>query len=159
MKHLVPVALLGLLLALAAGCTKSPTEPDGPVYPDPAGSMTAADLKFCVDETNRYRAQQNRPALNFSEDLSERARLAAEHDHAVGKAHDYFRMNPLGGAENEVLWWSGSNVRQTFSAAIAGFYSEGPSGGHFQNLIGPYTEVGCGVTTGGGGITFVQDLR
>ena len=80
-------------------------------------------------------------------------------DHAVARAHDYFRTHPLGGAENEVLWWSGSNVRQTISAAIAGFYSEGPSGGHFQNLIGPYTDVGCGVTTGGGGITFVQGLR
>ena len=50
-------------------------------------------------------------------------------------------------------------IAQTISAAIAEFYSEGPSGGHFQNLMGPYNELGCGVATGGNGITFVQDLR
>jgi uncharacterized protein YkwD len=123
------------------------------------GPMTSADVEFCHDETNRYRQQQGRPALMLSESLSDRARLAAEHDHAVARAHDYFRTHPLGGAENEVLWWSGSNVRQTISTAIAEFYSEGASGGHFQNLMGPYGEVGCGVAAHGGGITFVQDLR
>ena len=159
MKRLLPVALFGVLLAFTAGCGKSPTEPGSPALSDPPGPMTSADLEFCRDETNRYRQQQGRAAVVLSESLSERARLAAEHDHSVAKPHDYFRTHPLDGAENEVLWWSGSNVRQTISAAIAGFYAEGPSGGHFQNLMGPYSEVGCGVATGGGGITFVQDLR
>ena len=159
MKRLLPVALIGaLLLIFAASCGDGPTEPDGPAIADPPGPMMAADLEFCRDETNRYRAQQNRPPTVLSESLSERARVAAESDHASKIPHGYFQTHPVS-AENEVLWWSGSNVRQTISQAIAAFHSEGPSGGHWQNLMGPFNEVGCGVATGGGGITFVQNLR
>jgi hypothetical protein len=24
-------------------------------------------------------------------------------------------------------------------------WAEGPSGGHYQNIVGPYTQVGCGI--------------
>ena len=43
--------------------------------------------------------------------------------------------------------------------AISAFYAEGPSGGHYQNLEGPYTQVGCGVFIDNRLITFVQDFR
>jgi hypothetical protein len=153
------LTLVGVLLSVGVACRKAPTEAGDPAIANPPGPMTSADLEFCREETNRYRQQQGRPAVALSESLSERARAAAEYDHATGRAHDYFLSHPLGGAENEVLRWSGSNVRQTMTAAIAGFSSEGPSGGHWQNLMGPYREVGCGVATGGGQITFVQNLR
>ncbi len=156
--------VLPLALALAVGfgstaCeSNNPTAPESPID-DPPGAATASDLQFCLDETNRYRALGNRSAVSHSPSLSDRARTAAEQDHATKQAHSYFNSHPFNGAENEALWWSGSNVRQTIGQAIAFFYNEGPSGPHYQNLMGSYSEVGCGVATGGGGITFVQDLR
>ena len=157
MKRLLPVALLGLLLAIAVGCGSTPTEPDDPIA-DPPGPMTAADLQFCRDETNRYRARDGRSAVALSESLSDRSRQAAESDHASGIPHGYFQTHPVA-AENEVLRWSGTNVRQTITSALAAFYGEGVSGGHYQNLMGPYAEVGCGVATSSNAITFVQNLR
>ncbi len=42
---------------------------------------------------------------------------------------------------------------------LAGMWAEGPGGGHYENMRGPYTEVGCGVFVNGVDITVVQDFR
>ena len=63
-------------------------------------------------------------------------------------------------AENEALLWSQSGtIQDTIQQAIALFHAEGPGGGHYQNLEGPYTQVGCGVYIATGNITLVQDFR
>lgn len=43
--------------------------------------------------------------------------------------------------------------------ALANYWSEGAAGGHYRNLTGPYTHVGCGFFEGGGAATFVQHFR
>ena len=42
---------------------------------------------------------------------------------------------------------------------IAAFVSEGPSGGHFQNLMGGFSQLGCGVFIDKINIAVVQDFR
>jgi hypothetical protein len=44
-------------------------------------------------------------------------------------------------------------------AAMEGFYGEGPSGGHYQNLEGQFSQVGCGVYIANQRITLIQDFR
>jgi hypothetical protein len=62
---------------------------------------------------------------------------------------------------NEVLNAAGNATVTTQSAiqsAISFFYSEGPGGGHFENLMG-YSTLGCGVYRTSSTITVVQDFR
>jgi hypothetical protein len=64
-------------------------------------------------------------------------------------------------AENEVLNAAGSATVTTQSAiqsAISFFYSEGPGGGHYENMMG-YSTLGCGVYRTSSNITVVQDFR
>ena len=42
---------------------------------------------------------------------------------------------------------------------LADMWAEGPGGGHYENMRGPYTQLGCGVFVNGVDITFVQDFR
>jgi hypothetical protein len=44
-------------------------------------------------------------------------------------------------------------------AAIAAFWAEGPGGGHYENMRGRYSVVGCGVAIDGAAITMVQHFR
>ena len=38
-------------------------------------------------------------------------------------------------------------------------WAEGPGGGHFENMRGPYKELGCGVFVNGPEITYAQEFR
>ncbi len=126
---------------------------------------TAADLAFCVQETNRYRAQAGKALLNRSATLENYAAIGAQVDATAKIAHTHFASTNGGGvarAENEMLAAAVSifgTIQEAMRQSIARFYAEGPSGGHYQNLEGPYTQVGCGVFVGSGLITFVQDFR
>ena len=42
---------------------------------------------------------------------------------------------------------------------IAAFVGEGPSGGHLQNIMGGFTQLGCGVFINKINIAVVQDFR
>jgi uncharacterized protein YkwD len=41
---------------------------------------------------------------------------------------------------------------------IKAFYDEGPGGGHYENMMGPYTTVGIGIYQSGTKVTIVQDF-
>jgi hypothetical protein len=65
-------------------------------------------------------------------------------------------------AENELPWWPLGRfrtVQDVMRQGIAEMWAEGPGGGHYENLKGPYTEMGCGVFIQNGEITVVQDFR
>ena len=42
---------------------------------------------------------------------------------------------------------------------LAGMWAEGPGGGHYENIKGPYTQAGCGVSVQKGEATVVQAFR
>lgn len=160
-----PMILYRLLVALLvfSAC-------GSPAAPSATGSMgpptmvtTSADLAFCVSETNRYRAQVPVPALMRDPDLEDVAMEGARVDAQSATPHTHFRNTPqIRRAQNEIhrlpLAQFGS-VRTLITETLASFWREGPSGGHYQNLTGPYTRIGCGVAIREGEVTFVQDFQ
>jgi uncharacterized protein YkwD len=145
---------------LIAGCGASePHAPDSPT--------ALADLRFCVLETNRYRAMVNRAPLEQSSTLEAYAADAAEYDGTRHTAHGYSNLRNRDGAfarlENEILWWplvNYGNVRAVIRQGIAAMWAEGPAGGHYKVLVDPSTTLmGCGVYVGDGEVTVVQAFR
>ncbi|MCX5744251.1 MAG: CAP domain-containing protein, partial [Proteobacteria bacterium] len=128
-------------------------------------AVPTTDLEFCVTETNRYRATVSKPALAHSAQLEAYANTGAMTDTLAASAHKHFSDTNGGGfafAENEcpsfLGWTVMGNVHDTIAACIAAFWSEGPGGGHYDNMTSNNTKLGCGVyLNGSGGITITQD--
>ena len=146
-----------------------PPEPDAapPPPPEPdAAPAPVGDLEFCVAETNRYRAQVGHPPVSRSQAIEAYAAEGAESDHHAQSPHAHFIATSGGGvayAENACPGWLGwyvqGDIQSTLSACLAAFFSEGPGGGHYENMIGPYTTVGCGwYVDAQGSITIIQDF-
>ena len=136
--------------------------------PSPAlpTSATGADLAFCIQETNRYRAMARVAAVARSATIEQYAAQAARSDGLSHTPHGYSTGNNGGNgtvfAENEVPWWplaQFATVQAVMQSGIASFWNEGPTGGHYRNLTGAYSQAGCGVFISNGEITVVQDLR
>jgi hypothetical protein len=137
--------------------------PDG-MGPDP----NATPKQFCVQETNRYRAMNGKPALTESMQLETFADTGAMVDFN-GSPHQHFMSTNGGGiafAENECPHWnlgqSGGDMKSLVGMCIAAFYSEGPgtdysTHGHYINMMGPYATLGCGIYMSGSEVTIIQD--
>lgn len=144
--------MLSLILLFSAACARSRP-----------GSATAY-LVYCVSETNRYRATIGAPPLVRSAELEAYAAGGARTDATARDAHSHFKSTSGGMAvaENELPWWPLGRfrtVQDVMRQGIAEMWAEGPGGGHYENLTGPYTEMGCGVFIHNGEITVVQDFR
>lgn len=133
---------------------------------DRSASPFENDLDCCVAETNQYRALARRPALARSALLEAYAAAAAPHDVKARKAHKYFRRTKGGGgvafAENQLPGWPiprFGSVREIVRVGLAMMWEEGRGGGHHDNIVGPYTQVGCGVFVHGDRVTLVQAFR
>lgn len=130
-----------------------------------SGSGDASAHAFCVDETNRYRAMGSRPAVTRSAQLEAYANTGAEIDFG-GTPHQHFSSTQGGGiafAENECPRWSlqgqgGGDMNRLVAACIAAFYNEGPGGPHYENMMGNYGTLGCGIYESGGSVTIIQDF-
>jgi hypothetical protein len=137
----------------------SPNAPDSP--------EALADLRFCVLETNRYRAMVNRPEIEQSSTLETYAAIAAEYDGTRHMAHAYANLRNRDGAfarlENEILWWplvTYGSVRKVIRQGIAAMWAEGPTGSHYKALTDANTRLmGCGVFVGNGEVTVVQAFQ
>jgi hypothetical protein len=131
------------------------------------GSGGSTAHEFCVSETNRYRATIGKPALARSPEIEAYADEGAEVDHETSPHHHFISTNGGNGltsAENECpgqLGWTlapGEDISAVVGRCIKAFYDEGPGGGHYENLMGDYTKVGCGIFEADGKITIVQDF-
>jgi uncharacterized protein YkwD len=157
LRHLIWLVLTTILLS-ACGVA-SPVAPDSP--------EALADLRFCVLETNRYRAMVNRAEIEQSSALESYAAVAAEYDGTRHIAHAYANLRNRDGAfarmENEILWWPLINygsVRAVIRQGIAAMWAEGPAGSHYRALTDPNTTLmGCGVFVGNGEVTVVQAFQ
>ena len=160
-----------LIALLAASCNSSERRPPNPaaveesVIPerpsDPPASLSA-DLEFCVSETNRYRATLGLSALVRSSVLEAYAAAGARQDGLAHQAHLHYKSSNLAGkgiAENELPWWPGPSVRLVIKNGLAAMWAEGPGGGHYENIRGPYSQLGCGVFVNGKEITVVQNFQ
>jgi len=98
--------------------------------------------------------------------LANFAETGARVDGTAHSPHSHFVSSRGGGialAENELPWWPLANyltVQEVMRQGIAQMWAEGPGGGHYQNLTGRYTQLGCGVFIADNSeITVVQDFR
>jgi uncharacterized protein YkwD len=152
-------ALLAAALALAilAGYSKQSGGTSG------GTAVTSGDLAFCYQETNRYRSLLGLPAVTSDPTVEAYALRAAQSDHSTGQAHGYTNgvNRPSGNyAENEaVRWRHTASIRAIVARVLAAFWREGPGGGHYENLRGPWGRVGCGVVVSDGAVTVVQHFR
>jgi hypothetical protein len=159
------LVLVGLLAAAVPACDmKSPLSPSG--TPGEAASPGArpfgAELTFCVNEINRYRASVGRGPLLQSTALEIFATTAARTDGTAYRAHQHFLVTNGEGtskAETEILWWRGFSVNAVIQKGLAQMWQVGPQGDHYDILVGPYSEVGCGVFVNGSEVTVAQDFR
>jgi uncharacterized protein YkwD len=161
--------LMGLfVVGTVTGCSSgSPLAPTS--TPPGEGSISGgastnfdAELALCVSETNRYRATLGLSELSRSGTLEAYAAAGAREDGLAHAPHQHFRSTNGGGtalAENEIPWWPGTSVRTVIQQGLAMMWGEGPGGGHFENMRGPFTQLGCGVFVNGTEITVVQNFR
>jgi hypothetical protein len=156
--RLTAALALTITCGLLGCCSGNPSSPSPAKLPN---GGTTADLTFCVTETNRYRAVVGRAALTETASVETFATAAAQSDTQSGIPHGYYNSHIPGfSAENEAPeWLITSTIQNTIAAAIAAFWSEGPSGAHYQNMVGPYTQLGCGLFVLGQSVTIVQDYR
>ena len=158
-------ALLTLgVTAVACAGPGSPAAPTGSTNATASSATVdlSAELAFCADEVNRYRASIGRPALSRSGPLEAFAAAAAESDSRARVAHHHFTLTSGGGvsqAETEILWWRGHAVRNVIKDGLAQMWKAGPNGHHYEILSGDFREVGCGVFVHNGEVTVAQDFR
>ena len=117
----------------------------------------------CVDYTNMYRTQNGKAAVTRSSALETYADDGAEHDYN-SSPHDHFISTSGGGiafAENECPHWDLSfgngDLLMLVDACIDAYVAEGPGGGHYDNLMGDYGSLGCGIYQNGTDFTILQD--
>jgi len=163
-RVLPALALLTLAVRVLAAAEPSPP-PASRAPREPRGFAALNDLDFCVAETNAYRASVGRPALLRSPALESYAAAAAPHDGSSRTVHQYFHRTRGGGvafAENQIPWWpltQYGSVREVIRQGMAMMWAEGRGGGHYENIVGRYSEVGCGVFLDGPHVTVVQAFR
>jgi hypothetical protein len=115
-------------------------------------TVTAADLTYCIAEINRHRGMLNRPALTRSAAIDAHARAASEADTVNCTAHRYTQQTGFGSglvdAENQLICGNivpGGSVSSAVDTLLRLTMNEGPGGGHYENLRGAHTQVGCGI--------------
>jgi hypothetical protein len=141
--------------------------------PVDAGVDAPASLtphEYCVQQTNHYRTTVPPPGTGAPRSpVTESAQLEAFADTGAmvdygSSPHNHFIMTNGGGtafAENECPHWdlssANGDLKMLVAACLAAFYSEGPGGGHYENMMGAYHTLGCGIYQHGTDVTIVQD--
>jgi uncharacterized protein YkwD len=142
-------------------------EPAVPVLETAAAAKPPPDdMALCVEEINRLRERAKLPPLARSAELEAFAAAGAADDAAARQAHHHFSRVPYPHpyremGENEIPWWPSAqygSVADIVRAGLAGMWDEGPGGGHYQNLVGRFTQVGCGLHVARGEVTVVMDF-
>lgn len=145
MTHVRTICVVVLVAAWTAACSSSdgnvPSNPSAPTSSNPGPTTSLeAELTFCVNETNRYRATQGLSAVARSSALDAYAAAGAQQDGLAHAPHQHFQSTNGGGlarAENEIPWWSATSVHLVIQQGLAMMWAEGPGGGHYETCAGP----------------------
>jgi hypothetical protein len=135
-----------------------PSLPAGPT-PTPGVNPSNDAAQHCVDEINRYRASKALPALARWTDAEPCAVTEARDDSQTGQAHGTFGRCQEH-AQNACPGWPGP-ANTMIDGCLKMMWSEGPGGGHYENMIDrKATRVACGTyAMPGGRLWSVQDFR
>ena len=155
-----------LTIAPAAACRAPLTSPTAPSTTTAGTAAFSAEVGLCVEETNKYRRLAGKAVLQRSGALEEYAAAAARTDGLAHTAHKHAHSTNLGNgtarAENAILWWSVryyGSVRQVIVRGLGEMWEQGAGGPHYRNLVGAFSEVGCGLFVNGEEVTVVQAFR
>jgi uncharacterized protein YkwD len=167
----IAIALLAAaILGPACAATGSPLTPSASATesaepnaaPSVMTSSSAADLAYCADITNQYRASVGLRPLLRSAALEDFAARAASIDGVAHAAHTHFESTNGAGisaAETEILWWRGFSVQAVIQRGLAVMWDVGPGGEHYDIMAGAFSEIGCGIAVNGSEVTITQDFR
>ena len=151
---------------LAAACSGSPSAPSPASGSSGDAAAYSAELSTCIQVTNSYRAGVGKVALTRAPALDQYAAAAARTDGTVKIAHHHARTTNLGNgtskAENAILWWSlryYGTVESVVRRGLEDMWRQGAGGTHYQNIVGGFTETGCGIFVDGDEVTVVQAFR
>lgn len=151
---------------IAAACSGSPAAPSPASGAASDAAAYVAELSTCIQVTNIYRASVGKAALARSAALDEYAAAAARTDGTVKIPHHHARTTNLGNgtskAENAILWWSlryYGTVESVVRRGLEDMWRQGAGGTHYQNIVGGFTETGCGIFVNGDEVTVVQAFR
>src|SRR5215475_1700030 len=133
------LAVICLLAGAAASCGRAASSPSSPSSPPAAtGLNLSANLAYCADQVNLYRASVGRPPLSRSADLEAFAAQAAQSDGLAHQAHHWFATTNGGGlsaAENEILWWQGFGVSSVIEQGLEQMWNGRPNGDHYDIMV------------------------
>ncbi len=133
---------------------------------DGGGDPVAQSARqVCLDMTNQFRAGAGRPPVVQSAALEAYADEGAAYDfHNPDPPHAHFRNTNGGGiafAENQCPQWplsfAGGDLNMLVAQCMQAFFDEGPGGGHYDNMMGNYGTLGCGLYQESGMVTIIQD--
>ena len=163
-RRAIPMLLLaGWISAPACSASSAPTMTDS-ASADP--SPFEHELAFCIQRMNTLRASRGLPPFARDSTLERYAAAAARTDGLAHSAHRHARETRHGNgtarAENEILWWSldgFGSVREIIEGGLDDMWRQGAGGAHYDNLVGPYTQAGCGIFVNGDEVTVVQAFR
>lgn len=139
--------------------TLSPSATDTAAY--------AAEKQVCLDTINAYRATLGLMPVVRSASLEAFADQGARYDSELGKAHAHFGAFSKGAvpsdAENAIPGWplkSYKTVAKVVGEGAKMMWAEGPGGGHYENIKGSHTAVGCGIYVNpAGGVWVIHDFK
>lgn len=149
--------------AVACAIGGTPVEPSS-MKGDP--DVIAAATAACIDQVNQLRASVGDPALARSSRIDQFSTEAARVDGEAHQAHKYFTETNGGHgtalAENVIPWWKVSDygsIANIVRKGVTMMWEEGPSGYHYGNMRGSYSEMGCGIAVLNGEVTVSQDFH
>ena len=143
----------GLVLTLARSATDTATY--------------QAEKKLCLDTINTLRAKVGKPKVAWSKSLEAFADQGTRYDSERNQAHAHFgafsKQADPSDAENAVPGWPIKQYKNVAAVVAQGakmMWDEGPGGGHYDNIIGDHTAVGCGIyMTPAGGVWVIHDFK
>lgn len=151
------------VLALVLSACGDDSSPGNTSYGDGGSGTTGAGdgvAGTCVDEINRYRAMNGKPAYKRWSAEESCADGQAKSDSQSGKAHGAFgKCNEFG--QNECPGWGGPADDAMIKSCLKAMWDEGPGGGHHDIMNSDnYTQVACGFyTTPDGKVWALQDFK
>jgi hypothetical protein len=127
-------------------------------------AMYAAEKKLCLDTINAYRKKAGLQPVAWSKSLEAFADQGARWDAERNDPHGHFgAFKGPTDAENEVPGWPLKSYKTVGAVVAKGaemMWGEGPGGGHYENIKGGHTQLGCGIhVTATGAVWVIHDFR
>lgn len=174
--------MLRLWPVLLCGCLGNYDPPNGGGNADLSGGGGSTDMatgggnvdphiQHCLAGLNMYRSQAGVQPYSLSDALNAFALEGSKELAAGGPAHGHFsdagNAGTLfssgfcnGAAENQAPGWSiAPDEDSTIDAVLSSMMSEGPGGGHHDNIVSPgFAIVGVGLYITGNQLWFTNDF-